>query len=81
MKFLKSRVIIQGIFEYETQNNGETIFVINGLALYPDGSKFQGKFIDYEKIDGKVIFIPEGISNPEAGNPEFDIRYGFNNET
>jgi len=81
MNFLKSGVIIQGVFEYEIQNDGETIFVIKGVALYPDGSKFQGKFIDYEKIDGNVIFVPAGITNPDAGNPEFDIRDGFTNES
>jgi len=78
MQFLKSKVIINGIFEYKTQTDGESIFYIrDAIALYPDGSKFGGEFINYEKIDGNVIFVPPGITNPDAGNPNFDIRDGI----
>jgi len=82
MKFLKSGVIINGIFKNETQTDGESIFYIrDAIALYPDGSKFEGDLADYEKISGNVSFVPPGITNPDAGNPNFDIRNGFDNET
>lgn len=77
MKFLKSGVIINGVFNYETQSDDESIFIIKGIALYPDGSKFEGEFIDYEKTYGNIIFVPPGINNPDAGNPNFDIRDGI----
>ena len=77
MKFLKSGVIINGVFNYETQTDDESIFIIKGIALYPDGSKFEGEFIDYEKTYGNIIFVPPGINDPEAGNPNFDIRDGI----
>jgi hypothetical protein len=78
MTFFKSGVIIKGIFKYETQTDGESIFYIrDAIALYPDGSKFEGDFADYEKISGNVSFVPPGITNPDAGNPNFDIRNGI----
>ena len=82
MQFLKSKVIINGIFGYETQIDGASIFYIrDAIALYPDGSKFEGDFADYKKISEPVSFVPNGVTNPLAGDPNFDVRYGFNNET
>lgn len=81
MNFLISKVNINdGDFKHEIKN-GEEVFIIEGIFVYPDGSQFKGVFEDFQKISGDIIVVPKGVTNPLAGDPNFDVRYGYNNKT
>ena len=51
MEFFNTGVIIEGSFEECIINNSPKM-CINGVATYPDGSKFIGQFENSEKING-----------------------------
>jgi hypothetical protein len=75
MTFFKTGVFINGLFQYVPVNGvGTEVLKIDGIATYPDGSTFEGIFMDYIKNTG--------VANPNnqsslANNPLYDIKDGF----
>ena len=72
-KFLKTGVIIEGIFIICYLDNQERLCA-KGTAHYPDGSKFIGEFVNNEKVSGYAV--PRDRDNL-ANNDTYDIEYGF----
>jgi hypothetical protein len=73
LEFLITGVIVEGTFKECIRNNIPKI-CINGVATYPDGSKFIGQFENNEKISGHVE--PDGVDNL-ANNEAYNMEYGI----
>ena len=73
MEFFNTGVIIEGSFEECIKNNSPKM-CINGVATYPDGSKFIGKFENSEKKEGRSE--PSGVDSL-ANNVNYNIEYGI----
>jgi hypothetical protein len=71
MEFFNTGVILEGYFEDCMINNRQRV-CINGVANYPDGSKFIGQFVNNEKIGGKAE--PEGENL--ANNNDYNMELG-----
>jgi hypothetical protein len=75
LEFFITGVIVEGTFKHCIRNNVSN-FCINGVATYPDGSKFIGQFENNEKISG--IVEPNGVDNL-ANNVNYNIEFGIIN--
>ena len=73
IQFLKTDVVLKGQFNL-CLLSGEEKMCINGIAFYPDESKFIGEFVNNEKVRGYAD--PSGKDNL-ANNDTYDIEYGF----
>lgn len=73
MEFFNTGVIIEGSFEECVINNSPKM-CINGVATYPDGSKFIGQFENSEKKEGRSE--PSGVDSL-ANNVNYNIEYGI----
>jgi hypothetical protein len=75
VSFLKTGVILRGNFRIVTDQMGRILYFTTGTAHYPDGSRFQGTFINFKKHDGNAFPIEE---KNLANYDNYDIINGFN---
>jgi hypothetical protein len=73
MTIFTTGVIMEGKFQYVI-NQGSEVLKVEGTATYPDGSTFEGIFMDYRKTTGTAI--PDNQTSL-ANNPLYDIKDGF----
>ncbi len=73
-EFFKTGVVLEGDFEFQIKH-GFLLVYVEGTAYYPDGSRYTGLFVDYQKAHGKSN--DPGNPNLLANKDSFNIQYGF----